>query len=64
MTLDTDNDGTIDTKELRKGLKAFGYSLADAEVEQLMHRMDLNQACLCTASLSANSWQNLYLVLF
>lgn len=44
VTLDTNNDGSIDTKELRKGLKAFGYSLADAEVEQLMNRMDLNQA--------------------
>lgn len=43
VTLDTNNDGSIDTKELRKGLKAFGYSLADAEVEQLMARMDLNQ---------------------
>jgi hypothetical protein len=41
--LDTNNDGIIDTKELRKGLKAFGYSLTDAEVEQLMRRMDLNQ---------------------
>jgi Ca2+-binding EF-hand superfamily protein len=41
--IDTNNDGIIDTKELRKALKAFGYSLADAEVEQLMSRMDLNQ---------------------
>lgn len=44
VSLDTNNDGSIDTKELRKGLKAFGYRLADAEVEQLMNRMDLNQA--------------------
>jgi Ca2+-binding EF-hand superfamily protein len=40
--MDTDKDGNIDSKELRKALKAFGYSLSDAEVDQLMSRMDLN----------------------
>lgn len=60
VTLDTNNDGSIDTKELRKGLKAFGYSLADAEVEQLMARMDLNQDGLVDFSELAASlldWQ-------
>ena len=40
--MDTDKDGNIDAKELRKALKAFGYSLSDAEVDQLMSRIDLN----------------------
>jgi Ca2+-binding EF-hand superfamily protein len=40
--MDTDKDGNLDAKELRKALKAFGYSLSDAEVDQLMSRMDLN----------------------
>ena len=42
LEIDLNGDGIIDTKELRKGLKAFGYNLTDAEVEQLMLRMDLN----------------------
>ena len=40
--MDTDKDGNVDAKELRKALKAFGYSLSDAEVDQLMSRIDLN----------------------
>lgn len=40
--MDTDKDGNVDAKELRKALKAFGYSLSDAEVDQLMSRLDLN----------------------
>ena len=43
LDIDANGDGIIDTKELRKGLKRFGYNLTDAEVEQLMLRMDLNQ---------------------
>jgi Ca2+-binding EF-hand superfamily protein len=42
LEIDTNGDGMIDTKELRKALKSFGYNLTDAEVEQLMLRMDLN----------------------
>jgi Ca2+-binding EF-hand superfamily protein len=42
LEMDLNGDGIIDTKELRKGLKAFGYKLTDAEVQQLMLRMDLN----------------------
>ena len=32
LEIDLNGDGIIDTKELRKGLKAFGYNLTDAEV--------------------------------
>ena len=42
LEIDANGDGIIDTKELRKGLKKFGFNLTDAEVEQLMLRMDLN----------------------
>jgi Ca2+-binding EF-hand superfamily protein len=55
LDIDANGDGIIDTKELRKALKRFGYNLTDAEVEQLMLRMDLNhvrcseQECNCNA---------------
>jgi Ca2+-binding EF-hand superfamily protein len=42
VEMDLNGDGIIDTKELRKGLRSFGYKLADAEVHHLMLRMDLN----------------------
>lgn len=41
--IDTDRSGGIDAQELAAGLKARGYAVTEAEVEQLLDRMDLNQ---------------------
>lgn len=53
QTLDTDGDGSISAKELRKGLRRFGYALSDAEVGQLLSRMDLNRDGRCACGLAA-----------
>jgi calcium-dependent protein kinase len=41
--MDTDGSGSIDADELAAGLKARGYTVSKAEIEQLIDRMDINQ---------------------